>query len=392
VFGRRAAVTAAAAAVIVAGAATAAAIVLSASAEPAAPSCAAAGAPAQPAPGWRIVCPLPPGTTVTGIDAISASDAWAIGSPQVTPAMLVWHWNGARWLPVPAPDPVPPGPAVPGGPSRCSADALAVSPDGTVWVFGARSDLMDPAGCILRWNGRDWVTEPGWAQSVAAVSPGPGDLWVFAGDFPVAGPLNAAHFDGAGWSSMKLQVDPGTDSVSALTPSDIWLEGSALSPGTASGFVVMRWNGRSWAAVRLPALRLPEGDTSTFLGVVTAVTPDSVWVAGVATDDAGRSDAIVLLHWNGAGWQQLASPRGLIPAEFDGSLDLGGGLNMAPDGSGGLWLTVTPADGGRTVVVHYTGGRWYRIPAPAGLGTLAAIPGTTSVWGSASGGIAEYSP
>jgi hypothetical protein len=261
-----------------------------------------------------------------------------------------------------------------------------------VWVFGARGDLMDPAGCILHWNGRDWVTEPGWAERVAAVAPGPEDLWVFAGDFPVAGPLNAAHFDGTAWSSMKLRVDPGTDSVSALSPSDIWLEGSASSPGTAPGPVVMHWNGRSWSAVPLPALRLPEGDTSIFLDVVTAVPPDSVWVAGVATDDVGQSDAIVLLHWNGAGWQQLTSPRGLIPAGFDGSLNLDGSLNMAPDGSGGLWLTMTPAAGSTTVAVHYTGGRWYRVAAPAGLGTLAAIPGTTSVWGSASGGIAEYSP
>jgi hypothetical protein len=389
VFGRRAAIAAAAA--IVAGAATASAIVLSASAEPVAPSCVTAGAPAHPAPGWRIVCPLPRGTAVTGIDAVSASDAWAIGSPQATPAMLVWHWNGTRWLPVPAPDPVPPGPAVPGGLSRCSAGALAVSPGGMVWVFGARGDLMDPAGCILHWNGNDWVTEPGWAEGVAAVAPGPRDLWVFAGDFPQAGPLNAAHFDGTAWSSVKLPVDPGTDSVSALSPRDIWLEGSVSSPGTAPRPVVMHWNGRAWSAVPPPAVRLPQGDTSIFLDAVTAVAPDSVWVAGVATDDAGQSDAIVLLHWDGAGWQQVTSPRGLIPATFDGSLNLGGGLNTAPDGSGGLWLTMTPAAGGTTMVVHYTAGRWHRVAAPAGLGTLAAIPGTTSVWGAASGGIAEYS-
>jgi hypothetical protein len=261
-----------------------------------------------------------------------------------------------------------------------------------VWVFGARGDLMDPAGCILHWNGRDWVTEPGWAEGVAAVAPGPEDLWVFAGDFPVAGPLNAAHFDGTAWSSMKLRMDPGTDSVSALSPSDIWLEGSAPSPGMASGPVVMHWNGRSWLAGPLPAVRLPESDTSIVLDVVTAVAPESVWVAGVATDNAGQSDAIVLLHWNGAGWQQLTSPNGLIPTRFDGSLNLGGSLNMAPDGSGGLWLTMTPAADSTTVVVHYTAGRWHRVAAPAGLSTLAAIPGTTSVWGSASGGIAEYSP
>lgn len=250
---------------------------------------------------------------------------------------------------------------------------------------------MDPAGCVLHWNGRDWVTEPGWAEGVAAVAPGSEDLWVFAGDFPVAGPLNAAHFDGTTWSSMRLRVDPGTDSVSALSPGDIWLEGSAPSSSTAPDPVVMHWNGRSWSAVPLPALRLPEGDTSIFLDVVTAVAPDSVWLAGVATDDAGQFDAIVLRHWNGARWQQLTSPRGLIPAKFDGSLNLGGSLNMTPDGSSGLWLTMKPATGSTTVVAH-TGGRWHRVAAPAGLGTLAAIPGTTSVWGSASGGIAEYSP
>jgi hypothetical protein len=224
------------------------------------------------------------------------------------------------------------------------------------------------------------------------VAPGPEDLWVFAGDFPVAGPLNAAHFDGTAWSSMELLVDPSTDSVSALSPSDIWLEGSAFSPGTAPGPVVMRWNGRSWSAVPLPALRLPEGDTSIVLDALTAVAPDSVWVAGVATDDAGQSDAIVLLHWDGAGWQQRTSPRELIPAGFDASPNLGGSLNMATDGNGGLWLAMTPAAGRTTVVVRFTAGQWHRVAAPAGLDTLAAIPGTTSVWGSASGGIAEYSP
>jgi hypothetical protein len=263
-----------------------------------------------------------------------------------------------------------------------------------VWVFGARGSLRDPAGCILHWNGRDWVTEPGWAEGVAAVAPGPGDLWVFTGDFPVAGPLNADHFDGTAWSDVQLGVGPGTDSVSALSPGDIWLEGSALPrrPGTAPSPVVMHWNGRSWLAVPRPAVRLPEGDTSIVLDAVTAAAPDSVWVAGIAADDAGQSDAIALLHWNGARWQQLTSPRGLIPAGFDASPNLGGSLNMAPDGSGGLWLTMTPAAGSTTVVVHYTAGRWHRVAAPAGLAILAAIPGTTSVWGSASGGIAEYSP
>ena len=328
---------------------------------------------------------------MTGIDAISASDAWAIGSPDAAPGMLVWHWNGARWLPVPAPDPVPPGPAVPGGPARCSADALAVSPDGMVWVFGERGDLEDPGGCMLHWNGRDWATGPGWAEGVAAVAPGPGDLWVFVGDFPIAGPLNAAHFDGTAWSSVKLPVDPGTESVSALSPGDIWLAGSAPS-GTATRPVVMRWNGRSWSAVPLPAVRLPEGDASISLEAVTAVAPDSVWVAGVAADEAGLADTIVLLHWDGAGWRQQDSPRRLIPAGLDGSPDYGGGLNMAPDGSGGLWLTMTPATGGMTVLARYAGGQWHRVAAPAGLGTLAAIPGSTSVWGAASGGIAEYSP
>jgi hypothetical protein len=65
---------------------------------------------------------------------------------------------------------------------------------------------------------------------------------------------------------------------------------------------------------------------------------------------------------------------------------------LANFGGGGLATTPGRADAGAAVAVHYTAGRWHRVAAPARLNTLAAIPGTTSVWGSASGGIAKYSP
>ena len=65
--------------------------------------------------------------------------------------------------------------------------------------------------------------------------------------------------------------------------------------------------------------------------------------------------------------------------------------SVAPDGSGGLWATgVDINPGGFNLFYHLTGGRWHRgEPAERDLDqqpeSLTWIPGTHSVWGTATG-------
>jgi hypothetical protein len=329
-------------------------------------------------PGWRITDKLPSGDHVTSVAATSPTNAWAVGYSShrgANDGILIWHWTGSRWLPVSLP---------PGLPSQAQPVALAASPDGSAWVFGSAGSVEDNQTFILHWTGHGWgATDSGpWDPEFtsAAIAPDAHDVWLFGWD-DASPPVNA-HFDGITWSENPLQLY--VQQASALSASDIWVVGAN---GTPQSSAVMHWNGASWNDVKLPALHLPRGYVLGELNQVSVVTPENVWVA--ADLQSGKIEnlysAVLLLHWNGSTWRQVTLPRGLISGQFYG-------VNMSQDGSGGLWLTTVPWGGAKEVVLHYTDGRWQSTTAPAGLSSPAWIPGTTSAWAVASGGIANYGP
>ena len=86
------------------------------------------------------------------------------------------------------------------------------------------------------------------------------------------------------------------------------------------------------------------------------------------------------LHWNGASWRRAGTRT---PADLIDS--------VAPDGSGGLWATgVDTNPGGFNLFYHLTRGRWHEVSPPSGIWdqqpeSLTPIPGTRSVWGTATG-------
>jgi len=335
-------------------------------------------APAANSPGWRITDRLPSGVHVSSVVATSPTNAWALGccSNRIAKdGILVWHWNGARWLPV----------SVPAGPPR-QADlaTLAASPDGSAWVLGMTGGPESSQTFSLHWTGHGWaaIIDATWQAdpTSAVVAPDAHDVWAFG--WADASPPITAHFNGRTWSSVQLPVYVAQ--ASALSASDIWAVGSDGSPENGT---VVRWNGASWTAVKLPVLHLPAGDVLGQLGQVSAVTADNVWIAAELQSGNIESleSGILLLHWNGRGWQQLTPPRGLITGQFDG-------VNMSVDSSGGLWLTTAPWIGSKVVVLHYSDGQWRRAAAPAGLSSVAQIPGTASAWGTATDGIAKYGP
>jgi hypothetical protein len=289
--------------------------------------------------------------------------------------ILIWHWTGARWLPVSPP---------PGLPPQAQPTTVAVSPDGSAWVFGSTGSPEKYETFVLHWTGHAWgATDSGpWDPEItsAAIAPDAHDAWLFGWDD--ASPPVSAHFNGSAWSQAQLPVY--VQQASALSPSDIWAVGGT---GWAQSADVMRWNGTSWNNVKLPALHLPRGEVLGELGQVATVAPGNVWVA--ADLQSGQIEnlysAVLLLHWNGRTWQQVTVPRGLISGQFYG-------VDMSQDGSGGLWLTTVPWGSAKEVVLHYTGGQWQRASAPNGLSSPAWIPGTTSAWAIASDGIAKYGP
>ena len=98
--------------------------------------------------------PIPePGKSdgLNGVAAISATDAWAVGT-YGTFKTLILHWNGTAWTRVPSPDPSSVGINQLGAVAATSAtDAWAVGRFGT--SAGARV-------LILRWDGTAWIKAP----------------------------------------------------------------------------------------------------------------------------------------------------------------------------------------------------------------------------------------
>jgi hypothetical protein len=225
---------------------------------------------------------------------------------------------------------------------------------------------------VLRFEGAKWTLQPipGWVLqrrsgggglSVSAAVFGPDDVWVFGLDADAY----AAHYDGHGWAKVRLPVAP--DEVSAVSPDDIW---------ALRGNVAWYWNGRKWTANKIPTVA---GNPPESFDNLSVTGPRSAWVWRTVLVP-GPPTEVDQLHWNGTSWRR-AGPG--TPADLIDS--------VAPDGSGGLWATgVDINPGGFNRFYHLTGGSWKEVSPPSGIWDqqpeyLTWIPGTRSVWGTATG-------
>jgi hypothetical protein len=316
-------------------------------------------AAAAKTPGWRVVATVgPDNEAVTGtVSADSATGAWSVWTG--TNFTAVERLQGTRWSRVPLPATL----------TAYARSAVAFGGDSATdfWLFNSRS-----ATHVLRFAGARWTLEqiPSWVLqrpsgggglSASAAVFGPDDVWVFG----LRADAYAAHYDGRGWAKVRLPAVP--DEVSAVSPDDIW---------ALHGNVAWNWNGEDWTASSIPEAA---GNPPESFDNLSATGPGSAWVWRSVVVP-GRPAEVDQLHWNGASWRRAGTGT---PADLVDS--------VVPDGSGGEWATgadVSP--GGFNRFYHLAGGRWKEASPPSGIWdqqpeSLTWIPGTHSVWGTATG-------
>jgi len=216
---------------------------------------------------WKIVdLPSTPNAAgVGGVDMLSATDAWAVGSywensPTGHAAPYMAHWNGATWTKVEAPAP---------GNYQNSADAVAGTSPSDVWTVGSwrntgRTEVYHPL--VLHWNGTAWSQVP---------IPDPAGR--------VGGMLSG---------------------VTAISPTDAWAVGLKDYRNPVS----FHWNGTAWSEVPIPPLG---GDGNNFTYSVAGSATGGVYAVGYTS--AGATNPEVLIErWNGTAWQreQITTPLG----------------------------------------------------------------------------------
>jgi hypothetical protein len=321
----------------------------------------AAGFPARSpaAPDWDIAATVHygPSGNASGYSAVIAAakdNAWVFGgtNPGGPSSPAAEHWNGKRWQ----------GWRLPAGLDGFIVAAAASSPS-NVWAVGE--------GYALRWNGARWTVAKSWSQaggitSVAAISRS--DVWVFGSSSFSGGPgVGTWHYNGRTWARAGGLAD-AVYRVSAVSPGNIW----AITASPHGGSVV-HYNGTAWSTVPAAAAAL----ANTQLNDVLAASPSNVWVSGTTPVNAADG-RLVLAHWDGRSWKRFVAPWPVQHTE-----------RFATDGEHGVWIpVVTGGSSPTTYILHLSHtGQWIRTEIAAGrgdgvgVGDLALIPGTTTVWG-----------
>jgi len=167
--------------------------------------------------GWTRTPTPSPGTrnnAVTAVDAASANDVWAVGYSLNLPygnrirQSMILHWNGTAWSQLPSPN----------SGSTFLYDVAAVSAT-DAWAVGSSSST---GAFVARWNGSTWHTAPSpplaSLQSVTARSAN--DVWVAGGT--ASGAPAVAHWTGGGWSVTPVPVSGGVGSpaLTSITVAD----------------------------------------------------------------------------------------------------------------------------------------------------------------------------
>jgi hypothetical protein len=249
---------------------------------------------------------------LNGVAATGPSNAWAVGeySPDgVTPVelSLILYWNGSAWSQQSSPNP---DGITSGG--NYLADVAAVSAS-NAWAVG--SLLHSRKVLVAHWDGSFWVQQttpehpgPGVSyqtQAVAATSSRSAFLVGYVNGTTVT--AFAERWNGSSWT-LLTGVATGTLSrlydVTAVSASDAWAVGDYVINGKDRP-LVEHWNGTGWTRFTVP---LPTAATAASLNGVTSSSASDAWAVGSYGDSHGSH--ILIEHWNGSTWNIEAAPAG----------------------------------------------------------------------------------
>ena len=324
---------------------------------------------------------------LSGVSATSRTDAWAVGVQCPTcgdPGTMTLHWTGTHWSMVPSPDPGKKGNVLNGVADESPSDA---------WAVGTYDNSNCSAMMILHWNGTAWSQSKS-PQSSAACNDLKGVSALSATNAWAVGvscifAVNhchtlIAHWNGTAWSK-TASPNPGTElrglsGVSADSPTDAWAAGSYCTTTSClagQDTLLLHWNGTAWSKV--PS---PNPGPDSFLVAVSTVTPSDAWATGevCTTSDCAESDTL-LLHWNGTAWSRVPTPN---PGPLFNELN--GVTAVSPTD---VWVTgdyCAPKCGGhiRTLILHWNGTAWSTVssPDPGNINGLRAVAATAAgnVW------------
>lgn len=231
---------------------------------------------------WTVAAPAsPPGGEHPGSDrlydvaTVSRGLAWAVGRfanwNGPAPQTLVERWNGQTWSRVPAPNP--------GVLDNTLQDVDAVSAT-DAWAVGWSAGDTGNIALILRWNGTAWTRSPVTLpagntelQGVTAVSAK--NVWAVGTN---EGRPMVLHWNGTGWRVLPRPsvADAWPQTAAPDGQGGVWVAGYRITDGgTVERPLFLHWTGGRWVT----------GTTEETEGTVygTARSGSSIWAVGTTS-------------------------------------------------------------------------------------------------------------
>jgi len=275
---------------------------------------------------------------LTGVDVISATDAWAVGWYDVNGnwRTLTMHWDGSSWSVVGSPSP---------DPALNRLFGVVALSAGDVWTVGHGGD----GSLALHRTGNGWaqtttVNEGTGDNMLDAISVrAPNDIWAVGNAQQHSLTL---HYDGSSWTvvpSPNRQYGIRLEGVDAIAGNDAWAVGWSGSNNFDDENAALHWDGTSWSIVSTPQ----PGAGIDKLYAVEAIASNDVWAVGEYEDSSDQYRSLIL-HWNGSSWTVVGH-----------NCDTYGGLT-------GLTF-ISPTDGwavGDAETCHFNGTTWTEVPSP----------------------------
>src|SRR5215472_533864 len=176
---------------------------------------------------------------------------------------------------------------------------------------------------------------------------------------PVAAASTAAQAARMAGHAPAVPVFAGAlGGVSATSPTDAWAVGVQCPTCGDPGTMTLHWNGTSWKTVNSP----DSGACNRLLGI-NAISATSAWAVGESCTFAVNHCHTLIVRWNGTAWSRVTSPN----PGGDGRSLSGVSADSASDAwAAGSYCTTAavPCTGPDTLLLHWNGATWSKVPSP----------------------------
>lgn len=244
-----------------------------------------------------------------------------------------------------------------GGVESTLQDVVALSAT-DIWGVGAvMQDGSRVDNLAVHWDGTSWsvvdtpnlFTSPQLGGLVAADAVTPDDIWA------VAYNCQALHYDGSSWEAMYLPCSTSSGErladIVAVASNDVWIVGTQKDDVRTDRTLILHWNGTGWTEVASPNVNeKPHQLTS-----IAAVSANDIWAVGQYIK--ANTTQTLIMHWDGTSWSIVESPN---PTENFAYLNAVEVVSANDVWAVGSYNTIRP------MTLHWNGVEWTNIPA-AGL-------------------------